>query len=207
MNSKESRKINLYGASGHAKVILDIISTLKDVEVAYIFDDDTSVTTLLDREVLSPSVHQDKLNEYPSIISVGSNPLREQLVNQLASSSFSKALVHSSAQISEETEILEGSVVMPLAVINASTKIGKHGIINSGAVIEHDCRIGDFVHISPKACICGGVSIGKGTHVGAGAVVIPNLKIGSNCVIGAGAVILKDVPDGAKVVGNPGKKL
>ena len=30
-------------------------------------------------------------------------------------------------------------------------------------------------------------------------------KIGEWCTIGAGAVIIKDIPDGATVVGNPGK--
>jgi acetyltransferase EpsM len=198
-------KINLYGASGHAKVILDIIATLDDVEVAHIFDDDESVTSLLGRKVLSPSVHADKLKEYPLVISVGSNSVREQLIKRLGISSFSKALVHSSAQISEEIEIFEGSVVMPLAVINASTSTGKHCIINSNAVVEHDCTIGDYVHISPKACICGGVSIGNGTHIGAGAIIIPGVKIGENVIVGAGAVVIKDVPNNAKVVGNPGR--
>jgi serine acetyltransferase len=36
-------------------------------------------------------------------------------------------------------------------------------------------------------------------------VIIPQISIGSNVIIGAGAVINKDVPDGATVVGNPGK--
>jgi acetyltransferase EpsM len=205
MNNKESRKINLYGASGHAKVILDIISTVKDVEVAYIFDDDDSIDQLLGQKVFSPSVHQDKLNQYPIIISVGSNPVREQLVNDLESSSFSQVLIHSSAQVSEATELKEGSVVMPLAVINASTVVGWHSIINTAAVVEHDCELGDFVHISPNATICGGVQIGKGTQIGAGAVVIPNVSIGENCIIGAGTVVNKNLPDGVKVVGNPAR--
>jgi len=203
MNDKY--KINLYGASGHAKVILDIISTLKDVEVAYIFDDDESVTSLLGHKVFSPSVHYDKLNQYPLIISIGSNTARELLVNQMKSSSFSQALIHSSAQVHEATQLKEGSVVMPLAVINASTLVGRHSIINTAAIVEHDCELADFVHISPKACICGGVSIGHGTHIGAGAVVIPNVSIGENCIIGAGTVVNKNLPDGVKVVGNPAR--
>jgi acetyltransferase EpsM len=199
------KKINLYGASGHAKVILGIIASIGDVEVAYIFDDDESITSLLGHEVLSPSVHYDKLNRYPLIMSVGSNSVREQLVNHLESSLFSKALIHSSAQVSEATELKEGSVVMPLAVINASTVIGRHSIINTAAVVEHDCELADFVHISPKACICGGVSIGHGTHIGAGAMVIPNISIGENCIIGAGTVVNKNLLDGLKVVGNPAR--
>ncbi|HZW78021.1 MAG TPA: acetyltransferase, partial [Flavobacteriaceae bacterium] len=40
-----------------------------------------------------------------------------------------------------------------------------------------------------------------------GASIIPGVNIGKWCTIGAGAVILHDVPDGATVVGNPGRKL
>lgn len=200
-------KINLYGASGHAKVILDIISSLKDVEVAHIFDDDESIKSLMGHKVVNPSDHLDVLNKYPLVISIGHNGVREHLAKRLASGSFSEALVHTSVQISEETDILEGSVVMPNSVINASSRIGKHCIINSAAVVEHDCKLGNFVHISPKACICGNVSIGKGTHVGAGAIVLPNLKIGANSLIGAGAVVINDVPDNVTVVGNPAKPI
>ncbi len=41
------KKINIYGASGHAKVILDIIASLKDVEVGYVFDDNEHIKSLL----------------------------------------------------------------------------------------------------------------------------------------------------------------
>jgi acetyltransferase EpsM len=49
--------------------------------------------------------------------------------------------------------------------------------------------------------------VGEGTQIGAGAVVIPNVTIGSWCMIGAGTVIIKDIPNGATVVGNPGRIL
>ena len=73
------------------------------------------------------------------------------------------------------------------------------------SLTHHDCKLDSFVHISPNAAICGGVKIGEGTQVGAGAVIIPNLNIGKWCKIGAGAVVVRNVPDGATVVGNPGR--
>jgi len=47
--------------------------------------------------------------------------------------------------------------------------------------------------------------MGNGSHIGIGASVIQGITIGKWCTIGAGAVIIKDIPDGATVVGNPGR--
>lgn len=66
-------------------------------------------------------------------------------------------------------------------------------------------QVGDFVHVAPHATVLGGVKVGEGSWVGAGAVVKQYITIGKNCMIGAGAVVLRDVPDGATVVGVPGK--
>ena len=94
---------------------------------------------------------------------------------------------------------------MIYAIVNADATIGNHVIINTAALIEHDCTIDDFAHISPKVTLSGNVKIGTGTHVGSGAIVIPGIKIGKWCTIGAGAVFINDIPDGATVIGNPGK--
>lgn len=53
--------------------------------------------------------------------------------------------------------------------------------------------------------MAGHVEVGEGSHIGIGVSIIQGIKIGKWCTIGAGAVIIKDVPDGATVVGNPGK--
>ena len=96
---------------------------------------------------------------------------------------------------------------MPGVVINARATIGKQVILNTGCSIDHDCFLEDFVHISPGVALAGNVRVGEGTHIGIGAVVIPGVKIGKWCTIGAGTVVLKDVPDGAMVVGNPGRMI
>ena len=53
--------------------------------------------------------------------------------------------------------------------------------------------------------MAGHVEVGEGSHIGIGVSIIQGIKIGKWCTIGAGTVIIKDVPDGATVVGNPGK--
>lgn len=191
--------INLFGASGHAKVIMDIIMAQGD-KVDCLYDDaphyaeihEVPVSKASETEVVGPL-----------IISIGSNRIR-QIISDRYPLEYAKA-VHPNAIISPSATIDSGTVVMQGAIIQADAIIGRHCIINSGASIGHECRIDDFVHISPHATLCGNVSVGKGSWIGAGATVIPGVKIGKWCTIGAGSVVIKDIPDGTIAFGNPCK--
>ena len=48
-------------------------------------------------------------------------------------------------------------------------------------------------------------TIGDNVVVGAGAKVLGNITVGRDAMIGANAVVIRDVPDGATVVGVPGR--
>jgi len=191
----------LYGAKGHARVIIEILEQC-NVKIDGLIDDNPSIHTLLAYPVQHPP-----LNKIPAdavmIISIGDNLQRKQ-ISEKYSFSYGKA-IHPSSVISTRVIIGDGTVIMGNAIINTGTEIGRHAIINTSASVDHDCRIGDFVHISPNATLCGGVSVGEGTQVGAAAVIIPNISIGKWVTIGAGAVVICDVPDYSVVVGNPGR--
>lgn len=191
----------LYGASGHCKVIIDILEC-SNVSIKNIIDDNPKSTTILGKSVAHSS--QVTLKSTDSVIlSIGNNKVRKKLSNQF-DVNFVTA-VHPSAIVAQHTTIGKGTVVMAGAIINPDATIGAHCIINSGAVIEHDCTIENYVHISPNASLAGGVEVGEGSQVGIGATVIQGIKIGKWAVIGAGAVIINDVQDHSVVVGNPGK--
>ncbi len=194
----------LYGASGHAKVIIDILNN-NNIKVTGLFDDNPEITELYGIKCFG-SFNYDILKKNKIIISVGNNQIRKKIAEKLSGFdiTFGNAF-DKTAIISDRTETGEGTVIMPGVVINADTEIGKHVIVNTSASIDHECEIGDFAHISPNATLCGNVKIGELTQVGAGAVIIPNIKVGKNVMIGAGAVVVKDIPDNCTVVGNPAK--
>lgn len=191
----------IYGASGHAKVIIDIINSKDKNSIDFIFDD-RSIVKLLDYKVHHNWI--DELRDQKAVIAIGNNYIRKKISKEI-SNSFSEYRAHNSAVISEKVEIGIGTVIMANVVINSTVKIGSHCIINTAAVVEHDVNIEDYVHISPSATITGNVQIGEGTQVGAGATVIPGIKIGKWVTIGAGSVIINNIPDFSVVVGNPGK--
>tara|TARA_R110000850_G_scaffold218852_2_gene344386 strand:- start:5559 stop:6152 length:594 start_codon:yes stop_codon:yes gene_type:complete len=195
------KKINIYGASGHAKSVISVVESA-GYEVGLLLDDDRSITSLLNYPVHAP----EEMDTTPMLIAVGNNKTRKQLAATYPSN-ITPAIIHPTAVIALTSIMEEGTVVMPNAVVNADSRVGKHCIINTGAVVEHDCVLGNYVHISPNAALAGEVTVGEGSHIGIGACVIPGITIGKWCTIGAGAVIIKDVPDGVTVVGNPGREV
>ncbi len=193
--------MNIYGASGHAKVIIDIAKS-RGSSIDVIFDDDIKIEFLEGYTVAHK--FSEEMKNSDTVIAIGNNTIRKKVADSFMGK-ISDAICHKSSIISPTAILGKGTVVMPNACINASTKVGEHCIINTASTIDHDCLLGDYVHISPNAAIAGNVIINEGTHVGIGAVIIPGIKIGKWVTIGAGAVIIKDVPDFAVVVGNPGK--
>lgn len=184
----------LYGASGHAKVIIDILESC-NVPVKGLYDDDTSLERLLDYPVF-----HDKEIQGPLVVSIGDNRIRKRIA-ELLSVEYGKA-IHSSALVSKRSFIDEGTVIMQGAIIQSCVKIGKHCIINTGVSVDHDCVVDDFVHLSPQVTLCGNVSIGEGSWIGAGTTIIPGVKVGKWSIIAAGSVVTKDIPDQVLAGGN-----
>lgn len=187
----------LFGASGHGKVVAEIAELLQ-LKIAAFVDQDRSKKELLGYEVI-----HELLEPREMFIAIGHNGTRKKIAEQYAADY--PLLIHPKTTISRRAILLKGTVVMAGVSINAGVKIGKHCIVNTNASIDHDCVLEDFVHISPNAALAGDVKVGEGTHIGIGASVIQGITIGKWCTIGAGTVVIRDVPDGATVVGNPGR--
>jgi sugar O-acyltransferase (sialic acid O-acetyltransferase NeuD family) len=192
----------LYGASGHCKVIIDIIASIEGLTIKGILDDNPKHAIIFNIPVFNTKMFET-FSDKQLIISVGDNNTRKKIVKNVPA--IYKIAIHPKAIVSNFATIDEGTVVMAGAILNPDAIIGKHCIINTGAIIEHDCEIGNFVHISPNVALAGSVEVGEGTHIGIGVSVIQGVKIGKWVTVGAGAVIINDVPDYAVVVGNPGR--
>jgi sugar O-acyltransferase (sialic acid O-acetyltransferase NeuD family) len=192
----------VYGASGHGKVIIEILEHINEPHIEVW--DDAEKPPVWDYIVKRPSapgvIVTDKM-----VISIGVNATRKKVAERFKEMVTFGTAIHSSTNISKRATIGEGTVIMAGVTINADTKVGKHCIVNTSASIDHDCVLGDYSHISPNATLSGDVHIGEGTHIGSGASVIQGIRIGKWCTIGAGAVIIRDIPDYATAVGNPAR--
>ncbi len=210
---KAKRKLIVFGAGGHAKVVIDILERQGSYAIAGVLDDDVKRKDtrffgypLLGTRANLPALRSAQL--HLAVVAIGDNQARAAVAASMARQDWQfAAAVHPHACIGRGVEIAPGCVVMGGCVINSGTYLGAHVIVNTGATIDHDCRIEDGVHIAPGCHLCGGVRIGQRSLLGAGTTVTPGVKIGSKVFVGAGSCVIHDVADDANVSGVPARSL
>ena len=102
-----------------------------------------------------------------------------------------------------------GISIPPETEIGSGFYIGHFGgiVVNERSVIGKNCNISHGVTLGEanrgrnKGCPV----IGDNVYIGPGAKIVGAVRVGNNVAIGANCVVTKDVPDGAVVVGIPGK--
>ena len=153
----------------------------KDIE--YIMENDPAARTKLEVFLLYPSIHA-------------------RLAHMISHFLYKKNLLFLA-------RFLTGIEIHPGATLGAGILID-HGM---GVVIGETAELGDRITIYHGTTL-GGTgkekgkrhpTVGDNVVIGAGSKVLGNIKIGSNSKIGANSVVLDDVPEGATVVGIPGK--
>jgi acetyltransferase EpsM len=198
----------IYGAGGHASVVVETLH-VNQREIAMYFDDDRSVVDRSNGQYQPGLKLAGELNfnlpDLPFLLAIGNNRVRAKLASRL-STQFTTA-IHPSAVVASNVTVGDGSVIFAQAVLQPNSQVGEHAIINTSAGIDHDCHISNFAHISPNATLCGNVRVGEGSHIGAGATIIEGIRVGRWSTVGAGAVVIRDVPDFTTVVGCPARLL
>jgi len=209
-HAKES--VFVFGASGHAKVVLDIIEKQDQYAVAFLVDDNPQLAGQMffgykvigGKEVwLSDYHHVSK-----GIVAIGHNRTRITVAQWLTHHGAELvSAIHPSSQLGRGVSIGGGSVLMAGAIVNSDTRIGENVIVNTRASIDHDCLIGNGAHIAPGTTLCGGIHVGECAFICAGSTVIPNMSVGRDAIIGAGASVICDIPDNSIVAGVPARSI
>lgn len=202
----------IYGASGHAKVVIDIAEKMGGWEILGVLDDNPM---LAGKALLGYPVHGGAgcLNHLDPtrdsvFVAIGANPARRRIGRGLMRRGFMlPTLIHPSAMIGRDVVIGCGTVIMASVVVNPATIIGALCILNTSCSVDHDGRIGEAVHISPGAHLAGNVTVGEESWIGIGSSIIEGRSVGGRCMIGAGAVVIDDVDDGVTAAGVPARVL
>lgn len=206
-------KIVVIGASGHAKVVVDVIEREGKNIILGLIDSFKPAGgnffgyPLLGSEDVLPELWQRK-EIAGVIIAIGDNWNRGRVAAKITSLAPELAFisaVHPSAQIARGVTIGRGTIIMAGAVINSDSQIGEHCILNTKSSLDHDCVMEDFSSFAPGVTAGGTVHIGAFSAVSLGANIIHGRTIGAHTVIGAGALVREDIPDHCVAFGVPAK--
>ena len=209
----KKKRIVVVGASGHARVVLDILRLQGLYEVAGLLDTyrPEGITCSGHRVIgtcrdLRPLVSGGLV--WGGIVAIGDNWMRSRVVDEIRGFvpdfPFITA-IHPSAQIAEDAVIGEGSAVMAGAVINPGCELGEFCIVNTRASLDHDSVMERYASLGPAAATGGCVRIGAYSVIGIGAVVLQDIQVGNHSVVGANATVLKNVPSQVVAYGSPAR--
>ena len=202
------KQVILIGYSGHGYVVADtaIENSYEIIGYTELIPNESNPFKLnyLGNEQDANFMGWDKELNY--LIGIGDNIIRETKFNLIKNKGKTVyTLISSSATVSKNVSIGEGTFINKQVSVNALAQIGRNVILNTASIIEHECVISDSVHIATGAVLAGNVFVGERSFVGANAVIKQGVKIGKDVIIGAGSVVLKNVPDGKKIAGNPSR--
>ena len=96
----------------------------------------------------------------------------------------------------------------PHSTIGGGLNIGHIGgvHINPGAVLGRNCDLAHRITIGASAMGRGGIPVlGDDVYVGTGAVLVGKIKVGNGAKIAANTLVIANVPEGATVMGVPGR--
>ena len=197
------KKIYIYGAGGHAKVVA-AAAELCGYTVCGFFEDGNERVGGLFFE--KPIVSLEDIPEKAFLfIAFGNNTIRLQKGVELGKRFCIPSIIHPSAQVSKYARIGKGVFIGALSNIDPDCRIEDFCIINNHASLSHDSIIGKGSHVSVGAALAGHTTVGQCCCIGIGSKVKDETTIGDYSTIGAGAVVIRDIPDNVTAVGCPAR--
>ncbi|OQW92621.1 MAG: sugar acetyltransferase [Thiotrichaceae bacterium IS1] len=209
-SNNEESKLIIWGASGHAKVVADIVRLEGKYEIEGFLDDinpESRMKEFCNVHILGGREQLEVL--YNSgvrhlLFGFGNCRARLELAKFILAKGFTlPTAIHPKSIIARDVSIGAGTVIVAGVVVNSGTTISNNVILNTCSSIDHDCFIADGVHISPGAHLAGNVHVGQGTWIGIGTAIKEGVNIGINTIIGTGSVVLRDIPNNVVAYGSP----
>lgn len=140
------------------------------------------------------------------LIAIGNPRARAHVVESLAGRSARfTGYVHPTAKVGSRCSLGEGVILCPGALLTCDVRIGDHVHMNVYSTCGHDVVIGSGSTLSGHCDVTGNASLGERVFLGTHATVLPGVRLGNEATLGAGSVAMRDVPEGATVVGVPGR--
>ena len=206
------RKLVIWGASGQARVVADIVRLRAEYEIVGFLDDvnpGRAGTLFCDAPILGGREQLEVLRDRgvdACILGFGNSDIRLKLAALVRSKGYElPTACHPQAIIAAGVPIGDGTVIRAGAVVDPGVVVGANAIVGPCACVGHDSQLSDGVRLSVGSIVAGKVSIGRASMLGAGAAVRDRIRIGEHVLVGTGAAVVRDIPDGVVAYGNPAR--
>lgn len=209
------KDIIVYGAGGHAKILIDIIENSELYRVVGVIGlDNEGTSELMGYRVFKGDSHLDSFfRKGVRNIGIGiggftNNTKRKEVYHLLKGKGFTfPNIIDPSATISRHCSMGEANVIFAGVIINTEVTIGNNVVIATGSSIDHEAVIMDNVLVSAGVTIGAGNVINDGALIALGAKVVSRVNIGSDVLVGAGSVVTKDIKEPGVYIGIPARRI
>lgn len=210
--ASSKKKVFIWGASGHALFVMNILSFCQNIELIGFIDDVNVQNTgkliggypVLGGKEILPYLKEQGIEG--CIFGFGNCSARFRLGEFIMAEGFELvSAIHPNSSIAKSATIGAGVVVGPSVVIDSNCTIEDNCILNNSCCISHGSFIGTGTHVCPGVIIGGDVTVGACCWLGIGSTVIQKISIGASTYIGAGSLVTKNMPDGVLSYGAPAR--
>jgi len=162
------KNLLILGAGGFGKTVADLAEQL-GCYGSIRFLDDSPGENILGQCSRYADFLEEGTEVYPAF---GNNVFRKQWINRLQCEGIPvPTLIHPRAYVSPRATLGQGTVVLPMAVVNTGVRVGEGCIINIGALIDHDSVIENYVHLAPGTIVKAENRIPAETKIESGTVI------------------------------------
>lgn len=205
--------IVIFGSSGHAHVVADIVEKEGRFTIAGWIDPfQPAGRVIYGYPVLGrledASAWRPAHAVAGGLVAIGDNWVRARVLEAAR-----RALpdlpwvtaVHPAAAVARGATLGAGAVVAAGAVLGSDARVGAFAIVNTDATLDHDGVMEEFASLAPGVVTGGTVRLGAYSAVGIGAVLSHRVQVGEHSVVGAGSTVLDDVPAYRVAYGTPAR--
>jgi len=208
------KEIVLLGGGGHCASVIDVIEQQGMYHIKGILDIPEKVgQSLLGYPFIGTEEDVPRLLGKHTFFlvtvgQIGAADTRKRLFHLLQEQGANLPVIISPiAYVSPRAKVMEGTIVMHQAFINAGAVVGANNIVNSKALVEHDVSTGAHCHLSTGSVLNGGCHLGDEVLLGSRAALRQGVSISSRVLIGMGSVVLRDIQEAGVYVGMPVQKI